>query len=699
MLPLFYQKIGFFYFLVSLLLLFVVLLGILNIWVFLRRKFNIYKNENIFFDLAVSLIVIPWVIFPFHFLSSLLGFYRPFLVGIQVIFIFFGLHAIFHKIHKKILTDLGKISLLPLLCIITVILFIYWPFVMPFAENLNGHHHILMNIVQQSWAKGYYPTIPPEFVIYDNGIYVWPANLALFLSIFSFPYLIAIGQHILFLLPGVLALLTWQLLRQLSVKIKVSPSVGDLSFLMVAFSYYATSDFTAIHFDIFSPLISVFFLLTLVDVFLNKESSKIIFLILAISFTLLLRKQLFLLFFSITVITFTMELLYCWIKKIPCTYKKFNYLIAAIFLIPSIFWCSFVYSKYGSPFFPHDVRITRKLFKLKEPPAIEPHLIKEYHEPLEMQIRHDTKASINAAKNPLRRFLITLRTFKNYSDVNFYIENFIPFHLSKGKVVFVKNLFCGLSNSLFLIIGFIGFIFLLILRKISNGKLLLIIPSIVAGFLITGITFFLTYPKYPHYLGYLITIFSSCFYFYIFGSVLRKRWVIYVFGLMIFISGMLYWGYNLWGHAYKDKTFENIRYLRPHYKTPLDRLVRVINDRRAIKEVEELTTAVEFLKNNGGYILYMEHEPGLAIPSLLNIECFANSYFVESYNSKELATADTDEELRQALSERDIKFVYRPRRWHNLREYTILFDLIKQHNGRYEYIIPINELFGSNSKI
>ena len=678
--PLFYNKINILHFLVNLLLVILLVLGVLNIWLFLRRKFDICKNESIFFELAISIIAIPFLIFPFHFIFSLLGFYKSFLVTIQIFLVLAGLWGIvINKLHKKIYSEFGKLSFLSMLCVVTVALFVYWPFVMPFAEKFNGHHHILLNMVQQLWIKGHYSIIPPNFVSYDNAIFIWPANLAFFLSLYSFPYLSSVGLHTLFIIPGLLSFLTWRLLKILATKIQLSSSTGDLSFLLIAFSYYNASDFSAIHFDIFSPLLCLLFLIIFIEVFLHKKSTRIPFIILILSFVLLVRKQLFLLFSSILGIILIIKLINYLKKKILLSRIKFSRSLVLLFFIPAMVWCVFVYYNYGSPFFPHDVGVTQMIFK-HERPLIKPYLVNS---------SGDLSPSVYPKVPKIEGSL------KDNSSVNFYIENFLPFHLDKGLLVFTKNIFCGLSLSLLIILGFLGFIFLGLYNRFKMSKYLPIIAVVSAGYILTGILFFRTYPKYPHYFAYLISIFSSVFYFKIFEYFFKRKWGVHILGTMIFIVGMTFWGYNLWGHSYKDNKFENIRFLYPYYKTPIDRLSRMTNrDKKGLRrEIMELTQAKAYVDSKGGNILYMDHEPGALIPSLLNIENLSQVYYLENIKSQKIYAAKNKEELKKAFREENIEFVYKPGRSHGKFDHTIILKLIEKYTGRYRFVIPVKELF------
>jgi len=278
--------------------------------------------------------------------------------------------------------------------------------------------------------------------------------------------------------------------------------------------------------------------------------------------------------------------------------------------------------------------------------------------------------------------------------VNYYIENFFPLHLSKGVLVFIKNIFCGLSLSLLLMLGFLGFLLLALLDKFRMRRFLPIVSIVTIGYIFIGIFFFLTYPKYPHYLGYLVVIFSSMFYFYIMKYISKGDWLVHILAAVIFTVGIISWGYNLWGHSLRDKSFENIRFLSPYYKSPIDRLAResALDKDRLKNELEELNQAQDFLDKNGGRILYMDFEPGLLIPSIVNRDYFRDVYFLKNFRSREIYTARTKKSLLKALKQNNIKFICIPGRSHGEFDYTVLLGLLKEHRGRYKYVIPVEEL-------
>lgn len=679
-LPLFYTKIGFIYFLLCLTMEVILMLGMLNIWLLLKEKINVCRNESILFDLATSIILVPLIIFPIHFTVSFFGFYRQFLIVIQIILLFSGLHCIFvAQLPKKIYRDSYRCSFLTLLCVITVILFLYWPFLMPYAEKFNGHHHALINMVQRLWQDGNFPLLPPEFVSYDNMLYVFPANFPFFFSIFSFPYIPAIGEHALFLVPGMLSFITWQLLKVLCKKIDVDSRVGDLAFLTIAFSYLNASDFSMIHYDSFSPLVCIYFLVIYVDIFYKKDLSKFAFAALLLSFTFLIRKQLFLVISTIFILALLLEILQrCYKRQRFLIFQKANLGAALLFLIPMIFWCTVVYNIYGSPFYPHDVSITQKIFKLRIP------IVKQY-------IIDETRNQKNTATTVLPsskflEFIRIIKTHKNYSNVNYFVENFFPIHLVKGLSVFIKNIFCGLSNSLILMAGFFGFVLLALFKKISESKFLGTVAVIMASYILVGVSFFLVYPKYPHYLGYVICIFSAVFYWRVFGSLYAGA-LINIIAALIFVNGIIFWGYNSWGHSYQDKTFENFRFLWPYYRTPLDRLARQANmdKNEIVKEIQQLIAIKQVITNKGGHILYMEHEPGLLVPSILNYDNFANVYFLDNKRSELIYQAANVRELSDAFKKLEIKYVYRNRRSHS--NVLLIYILDKMDGDKIIYTV------------
>lgn len=684
-LPLFYQKLQIPYFLGALALAGLIFCGMLEAWVLLKRVLRL-EAECVYAELSESLIIVPLALFPLFFLASQGGYYRHLLVLSQALFLALGTSSLIkEKSRLRFIRETGGFTLPSFLCLFTVALFIYWPFVMPFAESFNGHHHIIINTVQQMWKKGSFSLLPAQEVSYDKVIYVWPANFTFFLSLFSFPYLPAIGEHALFIIPGALSFLTWQLLRYAGKRHWQGAGAGDLAFLLLAFSYTNAFDFSAIHFDTFSPLCCVLFAAITADIFLAQRFSRIPYAILLLSFTFLTRKQLFLLFFHVL----SLMLIYC-LSRLFITKKikpfkpgiKGAFLVF-VFILPAFFWGTLVYHRYGSPFYPHDSSSTRLIFR------------PDYSGYSPQLDGPRTPAKDGGERQaPMEWVKEAFSTIKSYGkyDVNYFIENFFPAHLSKGKAVLLKNIFCGLSNSLLLMLGLFGGLLLLALRR-RKGAVIFVLLTL-AGYLVSWARYFLVYPKYPHYLGYLTAGCAAYFYLFVPAGPRIARFFPPLLACALFGFGMASWGYNSFGHAAKDAGFENIRFLMPSYKTVFDRIGRMAS--RAAQDIRqeasELEAALAYNHLHTGNILYMDHEPGLLIPSILNAQDFSEAYFLENLRSRDIYLAKDKEELDRAFKKHNITFIYAPGRSHGEFDNTLILRAMRERKRAHAYVVPKKEL-------
>ena len=202
--------------------------------------------------------------------------------------------------------------------------------------------------------------------------------------------------------------------------------------------------------------------------------------------------------------------------------------------------------------------------------------------------------------------------------------------------------------------------------------------------------FFLSYIRYAQYLAFIAAPFAACFYW----RFLKKDSLLKTLMIMLLCFGMLFWAYNEWGHMSKDTTLENIKFLNPYYKNAVSRIAKK-SSRSEISvetEIKEITKARE----KQGNILYMDIEPGLLIPTILNLENFANSLFFESTSVKRLYEARNIKELQKGLDFYGISYIYKPGRSHGDFNNTLLLKKLKR-TKRYEFLVPVKELFKFDS--
>jgi hypothetical protein len=200
------------------------------------------------------------------------------------------------------------------------------------------------------------------------------------------------------------------------------------------------------------------------------------------------------------------------------------------------------------------------------------------------------------------------------------------------------------------------------------------------------------YPKFPHYLGYLVAVVPGLMAVAI-GERLPRRIGAPSLAAALLLVGVGFWAINTWGHAPKDRTLSNVKFLWPYYGGPLARLQRDSN--RPVASIQSETTEYSRAIDSGGGILYMDHEPGALLPSILDKQFLGHVLYVESPRAAPLRAARTKQQLKMALAQMGIEYVYRPGRPHPLVDNTLLMRLARTAKGRSEWVIPVPELLGS----
>ena len=677
--PISYRIYNPIFFLLQILFVSLILCGIFHLWEILRMKLRI-PTKAFSVESSIAIVAIPFVIFPVFFLLSLVGWFRQALIIIQLVILFFAFYKSYtFKTIEKIKAKLKSLSFGEYTVLAFLAFFVYWSWIMPFPERFNGHFCSLINMVQSSWKSGFFTVIDKEWLNYDNQVYVWPANLSFFLSFFSMPYLKFIDIRPLFLIPGCLLFLSWRLMRVNTGMLFRNEKIGDLAFLLVAFSYNHLFN-AIIYFDIFTPLMFALFMYLFIKVFKHGSAENYNFIILAAAFTYMTRRQLFLLFLAILFIAHLWNAIKSKKMRIPV---KVNKKLLIIFLLPAIFWATFTFIKYKSPFYPHGGHFVAKIFPESVQKPLEPYTFGK-----------SPDATQGAEKvSFLRQQQMKIDQIKNHripgSNISFYTENFFPIHLSRGFSTFLKNIFCGVSVSLLTSIGLLGFLVMSFFRKEKDGSRE-VASLFLIGYSIIMYIFFLSYIRYAQYLAFIAAPFAACFYW----RFLKKDSLLKTLMIMLLCFGMLFWAYNEWGHMSKDTTLENIKFLNPYYKNAVSRIAKK-SSRSEISvetEIKEITKARE----KQGNILYMDIEPGLLIPTILNLENFANSLFFESTSVKRLYEARNIKELQKGLDFYGISYIYKPGRSHGDFNNTLLLKKLKR-TKRYEFLVPVKELFKFDS--
>lgn len=663
------------FFVFQLLFVFLIFSGIFHFWEILRTRLLI-PHKSFFIESSIAVVVIPFIIFPLFFLLALAGWFRQSLIIIQLSLLFLSFYKGFAlKIISKIRNKIKLLSFGEYVVLAFLSFFAYWSWIMPFPERFNGHFCTIINTIQSMWKSGYFIAITKEWLNYDNQAYIWPPNASFFLSFFSMPYLKFIDIRPLFLVPGFLLFLAWGIIKENTEMLFHDHKIGNLAFLLVVFSYNHLFN-AVIYYDIFSPLIIALFMYFFILVYKRMRADSINFIILAVSFTYMARRQLFLLFMAIISIAYLWNI----IKTRNVSYPlKINKKLLILFLIPAVFWATFTFVKYKSPFFPHGGHFVEKIFPASVQKPLEPYTFAESIQP---------KKNNSEQASFLKQQIIKLKSIKNHripgSNISFYVENFFPVHLSRGFFTFIKNVFCGLSVSLLTSIGFLGFLFasFFIKGQKDNREVAWLF---LIGYTIVMYIFFLSYIRYAQYLAYIISPFSSYFYF----KALRKQVFLKGLMLILFCFGMIFWAYNEWGHMSKDNSLENIRFLNPSYKNAVSRLAKKSNR----SEIGIETEIKEILKARAkdSKILYMDIEPGLLIPTILNLENFADSLFLESISAEKLYEAKSFKELKNGINFYGITHIYKPGRSHVDFENTLLLRMLKQIK-EYEFLVPVEEL-------
>jgi hypothetical protein len=654
----------------------VLLAGLVATWSWLRGR--VIRHEAPFWVVAAeAVLAVPWVLFPLLFLLSWAGAHRVVLIATQIALAVAGAAWIWERrtsvrpaleaLPRALRADLPYAAAL-----LAVALFVLWGWVMPFPEAFNGHQHDLVNLLRHMWDSGEYDLLAPAEVGYDNNILIWPAPFATFLSLFTVQGIDDVGLRPMFLLPGIGALLTLQLLRATARELG-HESAGSIAFLLVAFSYYASSDFTDITFDLLAPLLLTYFGYHAARWAVRGQGAAYPFLlVLAVSF--LIRRQVFLIVAAALLALVVLRLV-PWRAFVPRATGG-RAALAALLVAPALLWAGVMWGQYESPFFPHETSLSGKVFKSPYQPA--------------QTTNVSLGTGFDTQKGPVDRVRDFFET--RSEGHRFPLTHYLPVYKTDGSGL-VKNAFAGVSLSVLLTLATIGF--LLGAGRVRGlglppGRARLLLLAYGAGFLVVGYQFFGTYPKFPHYLSFLIAPFAALLLLELARRIPRGAGPpLLAVGLLAVGGGL--WAVNTWGHAAWDSKLSNVKFLVPGYGSATERLAR--DSGRSTADLEQ--EAAEYQRavaSRRGRILHMEHEPGALVPALLDREFLGEVLYVENPRARPVLDARTKPAMLAALRRLGVAYVYRPGRGHPPWDDRPIFRETREHRGPTRFVIPIDEL-------
>jgi hypothetical protein len=652
----------------------VLLSGMVAIWSWLRDR--VIRHEAPFWVVAAeAVIAVPWILFPLLFLVSWAGGHRIVVATTQLVLGVAGAIWIWrrrgafrpdtHALPRLLRDDLPYA-----IALVAVSLFVVWGWVMPFPEAFNGLQHHLVSLLRHMWDTGQYELLAPAQVSYDNNVQVWPASFAMFLSLFTVQGIDDVGLRPMFLLPGIGALLSLQLMRATARELG-HESAGSIAFLLVAFSYYASSDFSDITFDLLAPLLLTYFGYHAARWAARGQGAAYPFLlVLAVSF--LVRRQVFLIVAGVLLALIVLKLV-PWRALVPRV-RVGSGALAVLIVAPALLWAGVSWAQYEDPFFPHATGISEKLFDSP----------------------YQAAQSTGAARSP-RTVGRPGRRIRNFFDARseghpFGLAHYLPVYREDGSGL-VKNAFAGISLSVLLTLATIGFLFAVqrvggLSLPARRARLLLV--AYLAGFLAVGYQFFGTYPKFPHYISFLIAPFAALLLLELARRIPRGVGPpLLAIGLLAVGGGL--WAVNTWGHAAWDSKLSNVKFLVPGYGTATERLAR--DTGRSAADLErEAAEYQRAVASRRGRILHMEHEPGALVPALIDREFLGDVLYVENPRARPVIDARTKPAMLAALRRLGVAYVYRPGRGHPPWDDRPIFRETREHRGASRFVIPIDEL-------
>lgn len=634
-----------------------VLGGAAAIWSLLRPQLSRRSNPPFWVLVGEAAIAVPWLLFLILFPAALVGAFRPVLIAVQLTLVAFGLVAVTRGrgFGPVVSGALGMIreSWLNVAALIAVALFVVWGWLMPYPEAFQGHHHFLMSLVSDLWRTGDYEAIPGNGVAHE--VLGTPPAFGFMLSLFSVPAIETIGSRPVFLLPGIFALITFQVMRDCLSALGGPKELAVMAFLLVAFSYYAAFDFTEISPDLFAPVMITLAVYHLARWIQHREIDWLPF-VLLLAFAWIVRRQVFLLILAVVITVAAARLVRIGNLSRSVRSSGVGPAVATmgLMLAPVVAWTAFAVANYGSPLFPYESRSGAfGLLHFDELFAPDP------------------------------------------SGHSRFLSSLFPAFIDEPGTM-LKNALAGVSVSVFLTLAVIGFVVFgsRIASAPRPASLHRFGVALLVAFLLVLYLFFADYLKYPHYGAYLLAPFAALFLGWIASHAGRFRnAAITAVVAALLATGLGFWAFNNWGHAAPNRSLINARYLWPGYGTPLDRVAQSSVRTRSTLETEfaEYERALAETRERGE-ILYGEMEPGGLVPSLADGEYLGDVLFLDGEAAEPVVTANTVSELEAALDRLDVRFVYRPARSHGAIDDSLLLERLATARTDAEYLVPTSDL-------
>ena len=419
-----------------------------------------------------------------------------------------------------------------------------------------------------------------------------------------------------------------------------------------------------------SPLLLTYFAYHAVRWTVRGEGSVFPF-VLVLATAFLLRRHVFLLEVTVLVLMVALRLI-PWRAFVPRATARRG-VLAALVIAPALLWSGIAWAQYGSPLFPHDTRVSASVFD----PAV------QGNETPEATREADDRGFVDRRVDRLERLATD-----SVDGHNFLLEHYLPVFPEAENVP--KHLFAGVSLSVFVTLGLIGFV--LLAGRLSGiagaRRLRLLAVAYVAGSALVVVEFIATYPKFHHYLAFLIALFPA-----LLVVELGRRWprvpVATGVALLVLGTGVGFWAINSWGHAARDSSLTNAKLLVPGYGTPFDRLARETGRTpgELRLEIDEYSRAVD----SGGNVLYMDHEPGALVPAIADRDFLGRVLYLENARAAPIRDARNRGELRAAFERLGIDYVYRPGRAH-VTDGLLVMRLVRGHPSPPQSVIPVGEL-------
>lgn len=324
------------------------------VWARVRPRF-LGEAPPLWIVVAEALIALPWLFFPVLFGAALLDLFRPAITGAQLALGTAGAIGIWAR-RGRVRDGAGaaargaRESWIDLLALAAVALFVAWGWLMPFPESLQGHHHYLLSLISDLWRTGSYEALPGTVPAHE--VLGTPPLFGFLLATFSLPQLDAVSSRPIFLLPGLFALISLQLMRLISHELVGRKEVGSIAFLLACFGYYTAFDFTEISPDMFAPIVLIYFVYLIVR-WVRSDEQAALQILLLLCFTWVVRRQLFLLLLGIVAVALIARLL-PWAELWRTLRSRAA--VALLIATPLAAWTAFAIVSYDSVLFPYESR-------------------------------------------------------------------------------------------------------------------------------------------------------------------------------------------------------------------------------------------------------------------------------------------------------------------------------------------------------